>query len=111
MGKKKDKPAEGAAAPGFKLPKEIAGVKVPKALRKQGEALIAHAQGPAGRELMAAGLAVAAAAIAAKTGPGQAAAAKGEEAAAAAAGELRQTFGAMLNAGLSAFRSELGKKG
>lgn len=40
-----------------KLPKQIAGIKIPKELRKSGEALIATAASPVGRELLRAGVA------------------------------------------------------
>lgn len=43
-----------------KIPKRIAGVKLPKEWRKAGNALIETAQSPAGREMLVAGLAVAA---------------------------------------------------
>jgi hypothetical protein len=45
-----------------KLPKQVLGVKIPKELRKAGGALLEHANSPAGREVIAAGLTVAAAA-------------------------------------------------
>lgn len=51
MGKKKD------AKKGVKIPKEIAGVKLPKDLRKKGEAIIEAAQSPVGREVILSGLA------------------------------------------------------
>lgn len=51
MGKKKD------AKKGAKIPKEIAGIKVPKKLRKKGEAIIEAAQSPLGREVMLSGFA------------------------------------------------------
>ncbi len=60
MGKKKD------AKKGVKIPKEIAGVKVPKELRKKGEAIIAAAQSPMGREVMLSGLAALASAAVAR---------------------------------------------
>jgi hypothetical protein len=49
-----------------KLPKKIAGVKIPKKLRKSGGKLLTVANTPAGRELIAAGLVAAGTAIAAK---------------------------------------------
>jgi hypothetical protein len=49
-----------------KLPKKIAGVKIPKKLRKSGGKLIEAANTPAGRELIAAGLVAAGTALAAK---------------------------------------------
>ena len=51
---------------GVKIPKKVAGVKVPKQLRKKGNALIEKANSPAGREAIAAGLTIAATALAAK---------------------------------------------
>lgn len=50
-----------------KIPKQIAGVKIPKGLRDTGNAALKLAQSPAGRELLAAGLAAAAAAVAANS--------------------------------------------
>lgn len=45
---------------GFKIPKEIGGIKVPKEARRAGEALIEKASSPAGRQALASGLAMAA---------------------------------------------------
>ena len=45
-----------------KIPKRIAGVKLPKELRKTGEAILERANSPQGREMLAAGLTMAAAA-------------------------------------------------
>lgn len=68
----------------IKLPKTVAGVKVPKELRRKGEALIDKANSPAGREAIAAGLTMVAAVAATRLrGPAGAAAAKGAHAAAA----------------------------
>lgn len=50
---------------GFRIPKEIGGVKVPKEARRAGEALLEKANSPAGRQALASGLAVAATAAAA----------------------------------------------
>ena len=47
-----------------KIPKTIGGMKLPKELRKSGEKLIARAQTPQGRQVIAAGLAMASAAVA-----------------------------------------------
>ena len=47
-----------------KLPKKIAGVKISKKVRKSGNKLIEVASTPAGRELLAAGLIAAGAALA-----------------------------------------------
>lgn len=41
-----------------RIPKHVAGVKVPKAWREGGEALIAQAQSPAGRAAIAKGVSV-----------------------------------------------------
>lgn len=43
-----------------KLPKQIGGIKIPKDLRKKGDALIEKANTPQGREAITAGLAMAA---------------------------------------------------
>lgn len=61
MGKKKDKAAkaDGATKPG-RIPKRIGGVKLPKELRHQGEALMAKAASPEGRAALARGLTLAA---------------------------------------------------
>lgn len=45
---------------GFRIPKEIGGMKVPKEARRAGEALIEKASSPAGRQALASGLAMAA---------------------------------------------------
>ena len=58
MAKKKKKTA--------KLPKRVAGVKIPKAIRASGGALLQQANTPLGRELIAAGLVAAGAALAKK---------------------------------------------
>lgn len=49
-----------------KIPKRIAGVKVPKKLRKQVKEALAVVETPVARELAMAGLAIAAAAVVAK---------------------------------------------
>jgi hypothetical protein len=59
---KKDKKT--AKPKGVKLPKDIAGVKIPKEWRKKGEKALAAASTPMGREMIATGLSVAAAAAA-----------------------------------------------
>jgi hypothetical protein len=46
-----------------KLPKRIAGVKIPKKMRKQGGEFLARVNTPLGRELLAAGLVAAGAAM------------------------------------------------
>jgi hypothetical protein len=48
-----------------KIPKKVAGIKIPKKLRKSGEKLIEQAKSPQGQQVIASGLAIAAA-IAAK---------------------------------------------
>lgn len=63
MAKKKhkgDTQTGGAAGLGGRIPKRIAGMKLPKELRRKGEALIAAADSPAGREVIAKGLTIAA---------------------------------------------------
>lgn len=47
----------------IKLPKHIAGVKLPKKVRRIGETVLAQAGNPATRELIALGLSIAAAAV------------------------------------------------
>ena len=59
MGKKKHKKAKAGA-----IPKHVAGVKLPKAVRAAGDALIEQAMSPAGREVLASAMMVAAGAIA-----------------------------------------------
>ena len=68
MGKKKDAKAEAQAAGGTKsaapkLPKRIAGVKLSKEVRRSGDALIARANSPEGRQAITSGLAMAGAAL------------------------------------------------
>lgn len=48
-----------------KLPKEVLGIKLPKELREAGGALLEKANSPQGREMLAAGLTMAAAAASA----------------------------------------------
>lgn len=50
-----------------KIPKQIAGVKIPKTLRDSGKAAMKLAQNPVARELLSAGLVAAAAAVAANS--------------------------------------------
>lgn len=59
MSKKKDKGGKGEAG-GAKIPKHIAGFKLPKDVRRTGEALIAQAKSPAGQAAIAKGLTLAA---------------------------------------------------
>ncbi len=63
-----------------KIPKRIAGVKIPKGLRDSGNAAVKLAQSPMARELLSAGLAAAAAAVAANTRARKAAEQGGEDA-------------------------------
>ncbi|MGP7794743.1 hypothetical protein [Sphingomonas sp. CLY1604] len=63
-----------------KLPKEVLGVKLPKEVREVGGALLQKANSPQGREMLAAGLTMAAAAATAAVAKGRA---KREPAAAA----------------------------
>lgn len=70
-----------------KLPKEVMGVKLPKEVREIGGALLEKAQSPQGREMLAAGLTMAAAAATAAVAKGRAK----REAAAAADGPVPPT--------------------
>jgi hypothetical protein len=90
-----------------KLPKKIAGVKIPKKLRKSGGKLIEVASTPAGRELIAAGLVAAGSALAAKarTARHRADDTPGDrpdpaERGAQMAGQIGATLGAAANAAL-----------
>lgn len=58
MSKKKDK--AGKAHEGARIPKHVAGIKLPKEVRRKGEALIAQATSPAGQAAIAKGLTMAA---------------------------------------------------
>lgn len=49
MGKKKD-------GKGFRIPKEVAGIKVPKGLRRAGKRLAEKANSPEGQKVIATGL-------------------------------------------------------
>ena len=55
-----------------KLPKAVMGVKLPKEVREIGGALLEKAQSPQGREMLAAGLTMAAAAATAAVAKGRA---------------------------------------
>jgi outer membrane biosynthesis protein TonB len=55
-----------------KLPKEVLGVKLPKEVREVGGALLEKANSPQGREMLAAGLTMAAAAATAALAKGRA---------------------------------------
>ena len=50
---------------GFRIPKEIGGVKIPKEARRAGEAILEKANSPEGRQMLASGIAMAATAAAA----------------------------------------------
>jgi len=65
MGKKKD--AAKADKSKTKIPKQIAGVKIPKTLRDGGKAAMKLAQNPVARDLLSAGLVAAATAVAANS--------------------------------------------
>jgi hypothetical protein len=62
----------GKKAKTAKLPKEVLGVKLPKEVREIGGALLEKAQSPQGREMLAAGLTMAAAAATAAVAKGRA---------------------------------------
>lgn len=69
-----------------KIPKRIAGVKIPKTLRDSGKAAMKLAQNPVARELLSAGLVAAAAAVAANSRARKAAIEGGRDAADAVTG-------------------------
>lgn len=84
----------GGGKAGAKIPKRIAGVKIPKGLRDSGDAAVKLAQSPMARELLSAGLAAAAAALAANSRARKAAQQSGAEATdafAQAAGTARES--------------------
>jgi hypothetical protein len=54
-----------------KLPKEVLGIRLPKEVREAGGALLEKANSPQGRELLAAGLTMAAAAATAAVAKGR----------------------------------------
>jgi len=89
-----------------KLPKAIGGVKIPKKVRKQGGELLAKVNTPMGRELVAAGLVAAGAAMARREETRKAAvrlAGEAEDAAAKGArlaSEIGGIVGAAANAAL-----------
>ena len=76
-----------AKASGTKLPKEVAGVKIPKKLRKAGSAAMDLAQQPIVGELVAAALTAAAASLMKDTKAGKAVR---REAADATSGTIRE---------------------
>lgn len=101
----KDKTDGGASRKArIKIPKQIAGVKIPKALRDSGKAAIRMAQDPGTRAMMSAGLMAAATAVAANArarnagaaNPTPDAAAKTMSDATQAAAETAQQIGAAL---------------
>ena len=55
-----------------KLPKEVLGIRLPKEVREAGGALLEKANSPQGREMLAAGLTMAAAAATAAVAKGRA---------------------------------------
>ena len=65
-----------------RIPKQVMGIKIPKDLRKRGEALIDAAGSPEGREVMAGVMGIAATAMAAIAAKNAARAATGEAGAA-----------------------------
>lgn len=82
MGKKKDPDGKAPKTKSkIKIPKQIAGVTIPKTLRDSGKAAIKLAQNPAARELLSAGLVAAATAVAANSRARKAAMDGGREAA------------------------------
>lgn len=81
MGKKKKAEAKASKAKATKIPKQIAGVKIPKSLRDGGKAAVKLAQNPVARELLSAGLMAAATAVAANSRARAAAANGGRDAA------------------------------
>jgi hypothetical protein len=104
---KKDKKAEKGDKVGKgKIPKTVAGVKVPKQIRKAGNEILDKANSPAGRELIATGIAALATAALAKSKAGKAAAHKVEETAKAGAqdaGQLADALGAAASAAMKHF--------
>lgn len=101
MAKTKDADA-GSAKRKMKIPKEIAGVKIPKTLRDSGKAAMKLAQNPMARELLSAGLIATAAAVTANSRARKAARQSGKEAgealsgAASAASDSATRIGAAL---------------
>ena len=84
--------AKKAGAKKGRLPKQVMGVKIPKDLRKAGDQLLEKANTPAGREVIAGALTMAAAAATAAVARGRekrAAAAPDEDAGAKAQGTQR----------------------
>jgi hypothetical protein len=63
---------QGKKAKKAKLPKEVLGVKLPREVREVGGALLERANSPQGREMLAAGLTMAAAAATAALARGRA---------------------------------------
>ncbi|TPG21032.1 hypothetical protein EAH87_06730 [Sphingomonas koreensis] len=89
-----------------KLPKTIGGVKIPKQVRKSGGELLAKVNSPLGRELLAAGLVAAGAALAKKdavrgaTGEAMTGAVDAQEVGARMAAQIGGVVGAAANAAL-----------
>jgi hypothetical protein len=99
-----------------KLPKTIGGVKIPKKVRKQGGELLAKVNTPMGRELLAAGLVAAGAAMAKREETRKAAARVAGEAEDAAAkgarlaSEIGGIVGAAANAALDRLLGSGGRR-
>ncbi|WP_375394754.1 hypothetical protein [uncultured Sphingomonas sp.] len=93
-----------------KIPKRIAGVKLPRELRRTGEAILERANSPQGREMLAAGLTMAAAAATAAVARSRAAAAAPKDAGPGEAGKpgtdpmaFATALGGMAEAALGTF--------
>ncbi|WP_380785048.1 hypothetical protein [Sphingomonas sp. R86521] len=99
------------AKPKMKIPKEIAGFKVPKDLRKKGEALIERANSPEGRQAIASGLAMVGGLVAANAARKQAESAKAAEAKAGPKPEAAKPEAATSSAQAGAGPTEPGKPG
>jgi hypothetical protein len=83
-----------------KMPKKVAGVKVPKDLRKSAKSALKLAQNPIAQEVISAALVAGAAALAKR---------KIEKAATEPKGKNNPDLGAMIAQGVAAFVSGLGK--
>ncbi len=125
MGKKSDKKSGEQHDTGPpKLPKRIAGVKLPKELRKSANILLATASSPIGREILASGvMALIAGAAAQRRSPAQPNAAPADnvpppqgptpidptEAGARAARQMVDLIGGAATAALARYREEIRK--
>ena len=83
-----------------KLPKKVAGVKVPKDLRKSAKSALKLAQNPIAREVISAALVAGAAALTKQ---------RSEKAAPEPKGKTNPDIGTMIAQGVAAFISGLGK--